>query len=688
MSGTQLFFELGTEEIPARFLPETEANLRQALTDRLKALDLAHGALTVFSTPRRLVVCIDELAERQPDRLIEKTGPAKSVAYDHAGNPTKAAIGFATGQGVAVEELQIFPTEKGEYIGVKKTIAGKPAADLLPDLLTEVVFGLPWLKSMRWGDSEIRFVRPIHWIVALFGGKVLPLTLGDVAAGNLTRGHRFHAPAEFAVADFADYLARLEAAKVLVDPDRRRAVIRAKLLEFAKDLGGKWIVDEDLLTHVTYLVEWPVPLLGRFDEKYLDLPREVLVTTMREHQKYFSFENTSGDLLPAFCVISNIEADDPEVVVAGNRRVLLARLEDARYFWEQDQKKSLDELAGKLDGVLFHKKLGSYAEKTARVRKLVVFLGAQVAPQALDEAKRASHIYKADLLTGLVGEFPELQGVMGMYYARLASEKEAVAGAIFEHYLPRFAGDQLPAGAAGALLSVCDKLDSIVACFGVGLQPTGAGDPYALRRQALGVLHILADRGWNVPLTDLVRKALDGVEDKFKADRATLEAEILAFFRDRLFNFIRGRGARAEIAEAVLAVRFDHVPETLKRLAAVEEFAAGPDFDAFAAAFKRAGNIVKDYTGAGEIDEALMTEPAEKELFRAMHAVRGEVEKHVKAGEILPALVTIAGIRPQVDQFFDDVLVMHKDEAIKKNRLNLLHAVVGLFAAIADFRKV
>jgi glycyl-tRNA synthetase beta chain len=338
--------------------------------------------------------------------------------------------------------------------------------------------------------------------------------------------------------------------------------------------------------------------------------------------------------------------------------------------------------------VLFHKKLGSYAEKIARVRKLVNFLGGQVAPQALDDAKRAAHIYKADLLTGLVGEFPELQGVMGMQYARLAGEKEAVARAIFEHYQPRFAGDDLPAGEAGAVLSVCDKIDSIVACFGVGLQPTGAGDPYALRRQALGVLHILAAREWNVPLAGLIRKALDGVEDKFKTDRAALEKEILGFFKDRLFHFVKGQGAKAEIAEAVLAVHFDRVPETLARLRAVSEFATREEFEPFAVAFKRAGNIVKDYPEPGPVKEARLEEEAEKQLYQAVQSIKDQVEKLVKAGDVLGALVTIAGIRPQVDRFFDEVLVMHKDEEIRTNRLNLVSAVTGLFSAIADFRRV
>jgi glycyl-tRNA synthetase beta chain len=431
-----------------------------------------------------------------------------------------------------------------------------------------------------------------------------------------------------------------------------------------------------------------VPLLGRFPESYLALPREVLVTPMREHLKYFSFEDAQGKLLPAFCVVANIESSDPALVAAGNRRVLLARLEDARYFWENDRKKKLDDLAEKLDGVIYHKKLGSYAEKVARVRKLVNFLGAQVSPQGLDDAKRAAHIFKADLLTGLVGEFPELQGVMGMHYARLAGEKEVVAKAIYESYLPRFAGDELPATEAGALLSVGDKIDSIVACYGVGLQPTGAGDPYALRRQALGVLHILADRNWNVPLMGLIRKAVDGVEDKIRCDRAALEKDVMAFFRDRLFHFVKSRGAKAEIADAVLAVHFDRVPETLARLNAVSEFANREEFGAFAAAFKRAGNIIKDYANPGEVEPKLFEADAEKELCSAVLAIKGQVEKSVKGGDVMTALMAIAGIRPTVDRFFDAVLVMHNDEAIRANRLNLVASVTSLFAGIADFRKV
>jgi glycyl-tRNA synthetase beta chain len=688
MSFAELLIEIGVEEIPARFLAEAEANLRDMLAAKLDALDLARRNIAVFSTPRRLTVRVDDLAVRQADRRVEKIGPSKKAAFDNTGTPTKAAIGFAAGQGVDVKDLEIVATEKGEYLAVKKLIPGKPAAELLATLLPELILALPWPKPMRWGDGEIRFARPIHWLVALFDGQIVPFAVGDVQAGNLTYGHRFHAPEAIAVADFADYEAKLRAAKVILDSAERSLMIREKLLQFAGELGGKWIVDEELLAHVANLVEWPVPLLGRFPDRYLELPREVLVTPMREHQKYFSFEDAAGNLLPAFCVVANIDSSDPATVIAGNRRVLAARLDDAKYFWESDRKKNLDDLAAKLDGVIYHKKLGSYAEKTARVRKLVNFLGGQVSPQGLDDAKRAAHIYKADLLTGLVGEFPELQGVMGMYYARLAGEKENVAKAIYEHYLPRFAGDALPTTEAGALLSISDKMDSIVACYGVGLQPTGAGDPYALRRQALGVLHILADRNWNVPLLGLIRKAVDGVEDKIKCDRAALEKEIVAFFRDRLFHFVKSRGAKPEIAEAVLAVHFDRIPETIARLTAVQEFAAHAEFEAFASAFKRAGNIVKDYENPGEADPKLFEAEAEKSLFDAVQAVKGQVEKSVKAGRVLDALIAIAGIRPTVDKFFDDVLVMHKEDAIRANRLNLAASVTNLFSAIADFRKV
>ncbi len=687
MSTRELLLEIGVEEIPARFLVEAEGNLRQAFTQKLDALALAHGAVETYSTPRRLTVRVPDVAVRQEDRLVEKTGPAKKAAFDATGAPTKAAVGFAKGQGVEVADLITVTTDKGEYLAVKKLIPGRDAADLLPDALREIILALPWPKSMRWGDVDLRFARPIHWLLALFGGQVLPLTIAEVTSADRTRGHRFHAPADLAVRDFTDYVAKLRAAKVIVDPAERKQIIRDRLHEFAKQLGGKWIEDEALLEHVAYLVEWPVPLLGHFPDHYLALPREVLVTPMREHQKYFCFE-AAGSLLPAFCVVANLDSTDPATITAGNLRVLLARLEDAKYFFETDQKKRLDDLAKQLNTVVFHEKLGTYADKTERVRLLVNFVCGQLCPKALEDARRAAHIYKADLLTGVVGEFPELQGLMGMHYARLGGEKETVAKAIFEHYLPRFAGDELPASDAGAVLSLCDKIDSIVACFGVGLQPTGAGDPYALRRQALGVLHILADRGWQMPLSDLVRKALDGVEDKIKTDRHALELEIHEFFRDRLFFLARGQGTPTEIADAVLAVRFDRVPETLSRIKAVAEFAQRPEFAPFAAAFKRAGNIVKDYNTPGPVDEALLAEEAERALHQAVRSVHDRVGALVKAGDVLGALMTIAEIRPLVDQFFDAVLVMHKDDKIKTNRLNLISEVTGLFAAIADFRRV
>jgi len=688
MSARELLLEIGVEEIPARFLVEAETNLARMLAEKLNALALSHGAVEAYSTPRRLTVIARKIAERQEDRAVEKIGPAKKAAFDAEGRPTKAALGFAKGQGVDIADLTAVMTDKGEYIAVKKIIVGRAAAELLPETITELILALPWPKSMRWGDLDFRFARPIHWLVALFGGEVLRLDIGGVTSGERTRGHPFHAPAEFAVRDFADYQSKLRTTKVMLDPSERKAVIRQKLQGFAKELNGKWIADEALVEHVAYLVEWPVPLLGRFPERYLALPRELLVTPMREHQKYFSFEDAAGRLLPAFCVVANIESSDPRTIVAGNERVLVARLEDAKYYFETDRKKTLDDLAKRLDGVVFHEKLGTYADKTERVRHLVNFLCGQLCDKALDDIRRAVHIYKADLLTGVVSEFPELQGVMGMHYARLAGETETVARAIYEHYLPRFAGDDLPSTDVGAVLSVCDKMDSIVACFGVGLQPTGAGDPYALRRQALGVLHILAGRGWNVALSDLIRKALDAVEDRIVTDREALEEEIQAFFRDRLFFLAKGQGTPAEIADAVLAVRFDRVPETLARLKAVEAFALRPEFVEFAAAFKRAGNIVKDYPAPGPVDDALLAEEAERGLHAAVRSIQDRVAALVKAGDVLGALMTIAEIRPLVDRFFDEVLVMHKDEKIKTNRLNLVSEVIGLFAGIADFRLV
>lgn len=688
MSAVELLLEIGAEEIPARFLPDAEANLKLMLAERLQQLLLAHGDIRVFSTPRRLTLSVTDVADRQEDRLVEKTGPAAKVAFDESGQPTKAAVGFARGQGVDVEDLVTISSDKGEYIAVKKTIPGLPAVELLPEMLTELLLALPWPKSMRWGELDLRFARPVHWLLALFDGQVLPMSIGEVTAGNKTRGHYFHAPEEIEVDTFTNYVDKLKQAKVMLDADERKQLLRQRLHAMAKKLGGKWIEDERLVEEVAYLVEWPVPLLASFPESYLELPREVLVTTMREHQKYFGFEDEQGNMLPNFCLAANIESSDPATVIAGNERVLVARLEDAKYFFATDAKKDLNDLAEQLEGMLFHEKLGSYAEKVERVRRLVGFLCAQECNEALEPTRRAAQIYKADLLTDMVGEFPELQGVMGMYYARLAGESEETARAIFEHYLPRYAGDKLPASVPGAVLSICDKMDTIVACFGVDLQPTGAGDPYTLRRQALGVLHILADRGWEVPLTTLIEKALDGVEDKFKADRADLEAEIITFFRDRLFFLTKAQGTPANIATAVLAVRCDDVPETLARLKAVEEFAQREEFEPFAVAFKRAGNIVKDYDDPGEVDGELLSEEAEIELYKAVSSIKDQVEQLVKAGDILGALVTVAEIRPVVDRFFDDVLVMHKKDKIRANRLNLVSSVTALFAAIADFRRV
>ncbi|MDT8442337.1 MAG: glycine--tRNA ligase subunit beta [Desulfuromonadales bacterium] len=683
----ELFLEIGTEEIPAGFLPKAMADLERMIRKELESARLGFGVIRTMATPRRLSLSVQAVDEQQPTLKIEAMGPAKKIAFAADGQPTKAAIGFARGQGLEVGELKLVSTDKGEYLFAEKEEPGRPTAELLADILPRLIGGLPFKKSMRWKDLDVRFARPMHWIVALFGGEVVPFAFGNLESGNRSRGHRFMAPQEFAVTGLADWQDGCRQHFVTADHDERKETIRAQVIAAAEAAGGTVSMDEKLLEEVTYLVEDPTALCGSFEEKYLQLPRELLVTSMREHQRYFTVEDAAGRMLNRFITISNTRAEDPAVVVRGNERVIRARLSDAMFFWEEDQKVKLASHLDDLKNVIYQARLGTSFEKVERFTTIAVTLAERFEPAARELTARAARLAKCDLETKMVYEFPELQGIMGREYARLEGEDERVALAVHEHYLPTEAGGQLPSDSVGAFVSLADKIDTICGCFGVGLIPTGSADPYALRRSAIGVLNILLARRYAQSIPQLVTHSLDLLAAKLTRPRAEVEAEVVEFIRLRLLHMLTGQGFATDVVEAVLAARFDDPVDALARVEALASLKGAADFEPLAVAFKRVGNIIKGGVAAA-VDPTLFETDCEGELSRAVDAVSQTVGEQVGRGDYAAALQAIAGLRTPVDAFFEGVMVMAEDERVRTNRLALLTRVASLFADIADFTRI
>jgi len=682
----ELFLEIGTEEIPAAFLPKAMADLEALIGKELEAARVTHGEIRTLATPRRIALLVRDVDERQPDADITSLGPARKVAYDAEGKPTRAAEGFARGQGVEVGELTLAITEKGEYVSVTKRIIGRPVAELLTEILPRVIGAIPFRKSMRWGDLDVRFARPMHWIVALFDGVVVPFTFGAVKSGSASRGHRFMANDVFPVRDFAHYLDECERHFVIPDPEKRKEIIRREVEQAARAAGGSVLPDEELLEQVTFLVEYPSVVCGSFPRDFLQVPREVLITSMREHQRYFSLVDGEGNLLPNFITVNNTLAEDPTVVVKGNERVLRARLSDARFFFEEDKKVPLEERVEGLKGVVYQARLGTSYEKMERFRDLAEGLAERTRPELKDKTSRAAYLCKADLVTGMVGEFPELQGVMGREYALFSGEDGEVARAVHEHYLPNQAGGILPSSDIGAFVSIADKLDTICGCFGVGLIPSGTADPYALRRSAIGIISIITDRGYDITLSALIDASLKLLRDKLTRDEATVRSDVLEFFRGRYVNLMAGRYP-ADVVEAAVAVSFDNMNDASSRIAALAEFRDRADFESLAVAFKRVCNIVKQGIDA-PVDEGLFQDETERELFRSFGSVADAARERIARKDYVAALSEIAGLKGAVDAFFDNVMVMAEDERVRNNRLALLTGIARLFGAIADFARI
>ncbi len=686
----ELLLEIGTEEIPAAFMPGALAALKSLMEKELSARRITFKETQTFGTPRRLVLMAHKVAPVQTDLESEKLGPAKNIAFDKDGKPTKSAMGFAKGQGVDIKDITIVSTDKGEYICAKKHEKGVATASLLPEIFTRVLGQLPFPKSMRWRDLDTRFARPVHWIVALYSGAVVPFTFASIDSGDISRGHRFMAPGPVQVSGITSYLEAMKKASVVIDQNERKKTIVEKLNELAKKAGGMPDADDALVDEVMFLVEAAFPVLCSFEKEFLELPKEVLVTTMKKHQKYFPVLDAEGRALNYFIAVNNTEVIDAAVVVSGHERVLRARLSDARFFYGEDQKKSLPGLSESLKNVLYQKKLGTSYEKMERFRSLAAHLAETLMnPTIKTKVERAAYLCKADLVSEMVGEFPELQGVMGREYARLAGEPEAVCEAIYEHYLPRFAGDELPASDVGAVVSIADKLDTIAGCFAVGLIPTGTADPYALRRQCLGIINILLSRKFNVSLADLAAAAADQLAAKTSRPKDDIVADVLAFFSGRLSNQLTSQGVAHDVVEAVLCLGLDNVTDSANRIEALQKMKKDADFEPLAVSFKRVVNILKK-SGRPEaaIDPAMFEHDAERRLHQKYLEIRDKVRELMAQKMYLDALRLISTIRETVDGFFDNVMVMADDMNVRQNRLALLGEIASLFTSFADFSKI
>jgi len=684
----ELLIEIGTEEIPAGFIPQALADLEGLMKKELEAQRIDFEGMKTLGTPRRLVLVIDSVSERQRDVEIRKVGPARQSAFDSQGNPTKAAIGFAKGQSVPVESLEIVQTEKGEYVCALKKETGRPTLDLLPTLLPRVILSVPFQKSMRWADVPIRFARPIHWILALFGGEVIPFDVGNIRSGNVTQGHRFMHPDPILVRDFQSYLEKTREAFILVDPVERIDKIRKEMDREAASIHGKVLMDEELLEEVAFLVEYPVSLCGAFDQTFLALPPEVLIHSMKEHQRYFPVVDEKGKLGPHFICVSNIAPRDRKVVVKGNERVLRARLSDAAYFFHEDMKVPLEKRVEELKKVVFQAKLGTSYEKVMRFQQLALRICERIDPGLKQAVERTALLCKADLVTGMVGEFPKLQGVMGREYARRSGEKMEVAEAIHEHYLPGFAGDRLAASPIGDFVGMADKLDTIVGCFGVGLVPTGTADPFALRRQALGIIRIILEKKYPLSLIQLIEESGKLLKEKLERPMEEVKKDVLDFFRARYQYFLLDKGYSSDVIESVLSISFDELLDVQGRIDALREARGWKDFESIVMAYKRAMNILKGISPLKEVRPDRLSEPSENDLYEAFFKAKAKIDAFLIKQDYRSALLEMTSMKGPVDEFFDRVMVMVEDEGVRNNRLALLDGIGKLFLRIADFSKL
>ena len=683
MTDKNFLIELGTEELPPKALRTLAEAFAANFEAELKAANLPHQGIKWYAAPRRLALKVTALAENQPDRIVEKRGPAIAAAFDAEGNATKAAQGWARGNGITVDQAERMITDKGEWLLFKQEVKGQPAQTLLPELVAAALAKLPIPRPMRWGDKDTQFIRPVKTLTMLLGEELIEGTILGVASARTIRGHRFMGEAEFTIDNADQYPAILEErGKVMADYDARKAIILADAKLAAEAVGGIADLDDELVEEVTSLVEWPVVLTASFEEEFLKVPSEALVYTMKGDQKYFPVYDAEGKLVPKFIFVSNIISNDPSQVISGNEKVVRPRLADAEFFFNTDLKSKLVDRLPQLETAIFQQQLGTIKDKTDRITELAGYIAEKIGADVTN-AKRAGLLAKCDLMTSMVFEFTETQGVMGMHYARHDGEAEDVALALNEQYMPRFAGDQLPSTGVSSAVAMADKLDTIVGIFGIGQAPKGS-DPFALRRASLGVLRIIVENGYDLDLVDLVAKAHSLFGDKLT--NANVDSDVIEFMLGRFRAWYQDAGFSIDVIQAVLAMHPTQPSDFDKRVKAVSHFRDLDAAESLAAANKRVGNILAKFDGElpATINNSLLVETAEKELAQKVETVVATLAPVFAAGDYQQALTELASLREPVDAFFDNVMVMADDEQLKVNRLALLNLLRNQFLQVAD----
>ncbi len=684
MKAENFILEIGTEELPASFIKPALKSIKEQFKKILSDSKLSAESLETFGTPRRLILIASGIPTKEPDREEIITGPAWKAAFDENGNPTKAAEGFARSKGVSAKELIKIETERGIYAGIKRTIKGRETRNILSEKIPELIKSIPFKKSMRWGNGNLRFGRPIRWICAIFGKETVSFSIDGIKSGNLSQGHRFLSPEPFDVSEVDDFISELESRYVIADIQKRKSLILDGAKDLAERAGCILVEDEDLLEEVTNLVEFPYPMLGSFEERFLQLPEEVPIVVMKEHQRYFSVRDKNGNLKNYFIAVANIKPPEEELVRHGYEKVLRARLSDALFFFNEDRKKKLEERVPELKGVVFHDKLGTMFEKVERLQKLTPKI-AELIEGNSEKAERAAFLSKADLVTEMVKEFTELQGVMGKNYALLDGEDPEVAEAIFEQYLPRFSDDQTAKTKTGIALSLAEKFDNIVGFFGVGLKPTGSMDPFALRRNAIGIIRTLTENGILIDIMEIANLAFKIYESQGKELPESNPEEVVNFIKERL-KALLSENFRQDTIDAVLDVT-NNITDAVERIKAIDELRKDEEFETVLLTMRRVMNIIPaDFSATG--GEIETDNEYERQLLEAFKTIKEEIEKDIELGDYKSALLRIGSLKRNVDLFFDNVMVMDKNEEIKNRRLSILKLISETLSQLANFRNI
>ncbi|RLB12467.1 MAG: glycine--tRNA ligase subunit beta [Deltaproteobacteria bacterium] len=684
----ELILEIGTEEIPSGYIKNGLDQLKALSEEMFKKNRIACDEIGTYGTPRRLVLIARGISEKQEDTIQEIKGPPKNVSFDKQGNPTKAAISFAQKNNAKIEDIEIISTPKGEYLFIRHKIPGQMTFDILKEELPKVISGISWPKSMRWADVRFSFARPIHWILCLLDGKVVPIEIAGIKAGNTSRGHRFMAPDPMVIRGVEDHLEQMRKAYVIIDPEERKRMVMESVKKSAEEIKGIPDDDSGLLDTVTNLVEYPFAICGGFEERFLELPAPVIITPMKEHQKYFPVYTRDKKLMPNFVAISNIIPKDVDLVKKGLERVIRARLSDAEFFFKEDQKRPLMERLEELKDVIYHARLGTSMEKVERFTKLAEYICGTILPEALDDVRLVCKLCKCDLTTLMVSEFPDLQGIMGREYARIEGYPKHICNAIYEHYLPAGSFGDLPGSDIGAIVGVADRMDTVCGYFAIGIKPTGSADPFGLRRHAISIIRIIEGMGWDISIRDIIKRSLEILSSKVEI-RPDIEKEILSFFKDRYRFMIMRDGYPAEIVNAIISVSFDKISPLRERIRQLQEYIQKTDnFEELVLTVKRISNILKKQEERYQVDESLFNEIWEERLWKSYLEIERKVKGFLSKGDYFHALETLSLLKTPVDELFDNVEILtKKDEKLKRNRIALIQGIEMLFKEVADFSK-